>query len=101
MNISLPTRNTLGTFAFAVLCLFAAQAASAAGLDGAKNGLDYLISGLMLLSGGVVTLAILFLGWKILFGRIQLEQIFHVVIGAALIAGASGIAAWLLQTMGS
>jgi len=58
------------------------------------NNVQSVLTGLGIV---VVTIAILWAGFKMIFQHHQWKEIAHIVIGAILIGGASAIAGWLIS----
>ena len=69
---------------------------AAGGLDKAKSLLDKVIEWLNYLSIGVVTIAILVVGYKVLFGGQTIRECSPIIIGAIIIASAATVANLLL-----
>lgn len=80
-----------------LLFTFAETASGAGGLSGAKNLLENVEGALTALSVVTVTIAILWVGYKVLFGGQTLKECAPIIIGAILIAGASEIAGLLIS----
>lgn len=69
---------------------------AAAGFTKANALLEKVKTGLLLLSIVTVTLAVLWVGYKVLFGGSTLKECSPIIIGAVLIASASEIARMLV-----
>lgn len=69
---------------------------AAGGLDKAKTLLDKVIEWLNYLSIGVVTIAILVVGYKVLFGGQTIRECTPIIIGAIIIASAATVANLLM-----
>ncbi|MDR0579733.1 MAG: TrbC/VirB2 family protein [Campylobacteraceae bacterium] len=84
-------------FILGILLLLADAAfCQGGGLGSAKNLLENVKSALTALSVLTVTIAILWVGYKVLFGGQTLRECAPIIIGAILIAGASEIATLLI-----
>jgi len=79
-----------------VLLLLSAQTAFCLELTDTKALLDNVQGALKALSAVTVTIAILWVGYKVLFGGQTLRECAPIIIGAILIAGASEIAGLLI-----
>jgi type IV secretion system protein VirB2 len=85
-------------FVLLTLFIFAETAfCQSGGLSGAKNLLENIEGALRALSVVTVTIAILWVGYKVLFGGQTLRECAPIIIGAILIAGASEIANLLIS----
>lgn len=82
--------------AFMLGILPAAQAMADAGFDKANEGLNKWVVGLASLAVAVVTLCIMWIGYKVLFDGKALGDMKNVIIGGILISGASGFGAWYM-----
>ena len=69
--------------------------ASAAGLDGIKSMIENISQQLAKFGIAVVTIAILWAGYKIVFAGAALRDIAHILIGGLFIGSASAIATML------
>ncbi|AHJ75583.2 TrbC/VirB2 family protein [Kosakonia sacchari] len=69
--------------------------AAESGFSKASATLAYTSAGLLGLAGITITLATMWIGYKVLFDGKSLSDIRNVIIGAILIAGASGFGAYL------
>lgn len=81
----------------ALTIFFHALTASAANFNKAQTLLDAVSTGLTALSLVTVTLATLWVGYKVLFGGRTLRECASVIMGAILIASASEIANMLVK----
>lgn len=88
-------RSTLAVAALAALFLFAGPA-SAAGLDSANAFLQKVIDILRGAGILVVSLAIIWTGYKILFGGASFREMAPLFIGALFIGGATTFASYLI-----
>jgi type IV secretion system protein VirB2/type IV secretion system protein PtlA len=81
----------------AFLCLFVVEPAFAqGGLDKVNTFAQNIQSILTGVSITVVTIAIMWAGYKFLFAHAQLGEIIKIVAGGLLIGGASALAGYLL-----
>jgi len=71
---------------------FYAMQSSSAGFDKAKTLLESIVSALTGISLITVTLATLWVGYKVLFGGRTLRECAPIIVGAILIASAAEIA---------
>jgi type IV secretion system protein VirB2 len=78
------------------LSLFDPAYAAGGGLDKVNEGLENIRTGLLVISAVVITLAIMWAGYKLLVAHAQVMDIARIFCGAMLIGGASGIAGWFL-----
>jgi type IV secretion system protein VirB2 len=70
--------------------------AGTGGFDKASATVDKVVTFLTTLAIGVVTAAIMWAGYKVLFLKNTLSDISNILIGGTLIGGAAGAAAWLI-----
>lgn len=83
---------------FALLCLCVVEPAFAqGGLDKVNTFAQNIQSILTGVSITVVTIAIIWAGYKFLFAHAQLGEIIKIVAGGLLIGGASALAGYLLS----
>jgi len=68
----------------------------AAGLEKVEEGLNNIQTGLLGFAVVVVTLAIMWCGYKLLFAHAQIMDVARVFMGAMVIGGASGLAGWFI-----
>lgn len=66
----------------------------AEGFTKANDFLESLNTGLHVLTGATITLAVLWVGYKVLFDGNSIRDCKNVIIGAILIASASELGAW-------
>ncbi|MDR2341606.1 MAG: TrbC/VirB2 family protein [Campylobacteraceae bacterium] len=83
-------------FIFTALLFFTNTAFCQGGLDKASKLLETVTNALTGLSVLTVTIAILWVGYKVLFGGQTLRECTPIIIGAILIASASEIAKLLM-----
>jgi type IV secretion system protein VirB2 len=76
--------------------LLCASPGYAAGLEKVNEGLENIRTGLLAVSVIVITLAIIWAGYKLLVAHAQVMEIARIFCGAMLIGGASGIAGWFV-----
>lgn len=76
--------------------IIASNAFAAGGLDKANTLLQKVVEWLNYLSIAVVTIAILVVGYKVLFGGQTIRECSPIIIGAVIIASASTIASLLM-----
>jgi trbC/VIRB2 family len=82
---------------FAVACILMPDMAFAAGgLAKTKKVVDTVAQWLQYLAIGIVTIAIFVVGYKVLFGGQTVRECAPILIGCAIIGGASEIASLLL-----
>lgn len=74
--------------------VFSAPALAAGGFDKVNEALNYWAIGLASLSVATITICIIVVGYKVLYDGKRLAEMTNVIIGGALIAGATGFAAW-------
>ena len=82
---------------FVAFLLIPTDLLAAGGLDKAKTLLDKVIEWLNYLSIGVVTIAILVVGYKVLFGGQTIRECTPIIIGAIIIASAATVANLLMS----
>lgn len=94
--ISLRTLQIL-LVVFAIVCILVPDMAFAAGgLAKTKKVVDTVAQWLQYLAIGIVTIAIFVVGYKVLFGGQTVRECAPILIGCAIIGGASEIASLLL-----
>ena len=94
--ISLRTLQIL-LVVFAIVCILVPDMAFAAGgLAKTKKVVDTVAQWLQYLAIGIVTIAIFVVGYKVLFGGQTVRDCAPILIGCAIIGGASEIASLLL-----
>lgn len=86
--------------------LFAATLLATIGMDPAYAGtggfarasttVDNVVALLTTIAVGVVTIAVMWAGYKVLFQKNTLSDVAYILIGGTLIGGAAGAAAWLV-----
>ena len=76
--------------------LFAAQAAIADGFDKVNTTVTNVNAILATISVGVVTIAVIWAGFKMIFQGARLADVANVLIGATLIGAAGAIASFLV-----
>ena len=82
---------------FAIVCILVPDMAFAAGgLAKTKKVVDTVAQWLQYLAIGIVTIAIFVVGYKVLFGGQTVRECAPILIGCAIIGGASEIASLLL-----
>lgn len=82
---------------FAIACILMPDMAFAAGgLAKTKKVVDTVAQWLQYLAIGIVTIAIFVVGYKVLFGGQTVRECAPILIGCAIIGGASEIASLLL-----
>ena len=82
---------------FAVACILVPDMAFAAGgLAKTKKVVDRVSEWLQYLAIGIVTIAIFIVGYKVLFGGQTVRECAPILIGCAILGGASEIASLLL-----
>lgn len=89
--------KTLSAIAlFLYLALVAAEPALAQGLEKVSTFVQSLLIVLRAISIGVVTIAIMWAGYKFLFKRADLSETATILAGGLLVGGAAELAAYLL-----
>lgn len=71
----------------------------ASGLSNANSTLTQISNALMGVSVVTVTIAILIVGYKVLFGGQTIQECGKIIIGAVIIASASSLASLLVGNM--
>jgi type IV secretion system protein VirB2 len=71
--------------------------AQAQGFDKVNTSINNLVAFFALISVGIVTLAVSWAGFKMVFQGARLADLANVLIGAAIIGGAAAIAAYLVN----
>lgn len=66
----------------------------AEGFTKANDFLESLNTGLHVLTGATITLAVLWVGYKVMFDANSIRDCKNVIIGAILVASASELGAW-------
>lgn len=89
-------RNAMLALAVLALVILAGPAA-AQGLDKANSAVQSIVDTLQVISVGVVTIAIIFAGYKVAFMSARFMDVVPVLIGGFLVGGATAIASFLLQ----
>ena len=83
--------------AVAMTALFAMEPALAQGLEKANTLVENLLTVLRAISIGVVTIAIIFAGYKIAFSRASFSDVVPFLIGGFLVGGAAEIGRFLIN----
>jgi type IV secretion system protein VirB2 len=83
-----------------VLLLFSGVASAAANFSQLDSTLLTIVSGLQGAGIAVVTVAIIWAGYKMIFQHARWTDVATVVLGAVLIGAATTIANWLIPSMG-
>ena len=82
--------NHLAFILFGILLL--SPMAAAAGMSDVSGLIDKIVAGFILFSKGVLTLAFLWVGYKVLFAGSALRDVAPVIIGAIIIGSAAALA---------
>lgn len=90
------TQRAASQFALFALFFLAAFGAQAAGFEGAKTFMEKVYDTLKLLGPIVLTIAICWAGYKIIFQGAQFRDVANIIIGGLFIGLASTIAGFLL-----
>lgn len=90
-----PTRHSLTVLA-ALLLATAAPAASAEGFDKINTTVTNVNAILVTISIAVVTIAIIWAGFKMIFQGARLADVANVLIGGTLIGGAAAFASYIV-----
>lgn len=90
-------RNAMLALAALALMILVAGPAGAQGLEKANSAVESVVSTLQTISIGVVTIAIIFAGYKVAFMSARFMDVVPVLIGGFLVGGAAAIASFLLQ----
>lgn len=92
------TQHRTAMLTLAVLALvILAGPAGAQGLDKANSAVQSVVDTLQVISVGVVTIAIIFAGYKVAFMSARFMDVVPVLVGGFLVGGAAAIASFLLQ----
>lgn len=95
-NSQRTTAMILTMLALAALVMFA-MPAYAQGLEKVNTSVQKVIDTLNIISVGVVTIAVIFAGYKIAFQQARFMEVVPILIGGFLVGGAAQIAAFLIQ----
>lgn len=82
------------TTMFITLFISAQTRAADSGFTKANDTLNHTSAGLLGLAAATITLATMWIGYKVLFDGKSLHDMRNVIIGAILIVGASGFGAY-------
>lgn len=80
----------------AMLVADPALAGAGGGFAQAQTTVDNVVVLLTALALGIVTIAIMWAGYKVLFQKNTLSDVAYILIGGTLIGGAAGAAAWIV-----
>jgi len=83
-------------FAFALLMQSLSQQAMAQGLSNANTLMQNILTVMQGISVAVVSIAVMWVGYKMVFQHARWSEVANIVIGALFIGGAGAIASWLL-----
>jgi type IV secretory pathway VirB2 component (pilin) len=100
MTLVVNSRNKAyltGTTAMVFALVFFCDSALADGLDKVNTFMDTLLSILRAISVAAVTIAVMFIGYKMIFHQARFQDCIPVVLGCLLIGGASELAHFLLE----
>ena len=89
-------KSTQSIAIFLGLILLSTFASAAGGLQGISTIIDDVTSQLQNMGLAIVTIAIMWAGYKIVFSGAAIRDIVHVLIGAVLVGAAASIAGMLL-----
>jgi type IV secretion system protein VirB2 len=87
-------------FCVCALLLFSGVAGATANFNQLNSTLLTVVSGLQGAGIAVVTVAIIWAGYKMIFQHARWTDVATVVLGAVLIGAATTIANWLIPSMG-
>lgn len=83
--------------AVALICTLAPVLSRAQGFDKVNTTVINILNVFAGISVAVATIAIMWLGYKILFGGARLAEVAHLLIGATFLGGAGAFAAFLIN----
>ncbi len=91
------SKQALSTFSLFLLCFMIEPVfAQAGGLDKVNNFVESVLDVLRGISIGVVTIAIMWAGYKFLFRNADIGECAKILAGGLLIGGAAELAAYML-----
>jgi type IV secretion system protein VirB2 len=98
INPAIRSRSvTMLTFSALFFLVFFAGAADAQGLEKVNSMVERIVTVLNTISIGVVTIAIIFAGYKIAFQQARFADVMPILIGGILIGAAAQLAAFLIN----